>query len=145
MLWFFDVMIRSLSFHVFAQQINMYHWFLLKCLQAWFWFCFWKKPLCKFVEKLCSEVFSPYTTLSLTRTFDCVYECRELLATFLQLQSKSTDIEVAWKSIFIMNIPVCCVSPMVSNWIPTSHLILGLNRERNRVVKELNRSRGTFL
>ena len=44
-----------------------------------------------------------------------------------------------------MNIPVCCVSPEVSNWIPTSNVILDLNRERKRVVMEMNPSEGTFL
>ena len=103
-----------------------------------------KNSLCKFVAKLCSEVFSLYTTLSSTWVFDCVYKCRELLATFLQFQPKSTEIEIAWKAIFIMNIPVCCVSPKVSNWNITLNLILSLNWGRNRVVTELNPWGGTF-
>ena len=48
---------RTLSFQVFAQQINMFHWYSLKCLHAWFWFCFWKIHFASLLQNCAPKFF----------------------------------------------------------------------------------------
>ena len=47
----------SLSFQVFAQQINTLQWYSLKCLHAWFWFCFWKIHFASLLQNCVPKFF----------------------------------------------------------------------------------------
>ena len=48
---------RSLSFQVFAQQINIFHWYSSECLHAWFWLCFWKIHFVSLLQNCAPKFF----------------------------------------------------------------------------------------
>ena len=59
--WWFDICCefptRSLSFQVFAQQINIFHSYSSECLHAWFWLCFWKIHFASLLQNCAPKFF----------------------------------------------------------------------------------------